>query len=132
MSMERKTLLRLLLLLALCPREVEQIAAEKLKAKAMKVGELKKGIARLGDIDKVIFEKEASSSRPMPKLWWNGTSKKTGGKQQAPKQQEEPRDPSYRDVVMQKFNPRALGRGDVIDVTLGLYQVIRAKENVFS
>ena len=94
----------------------EKIAAEKTKAKAMKVGELKKALQDMGISTKSFFEK-SEFVQAYAEALVDGTSKKKVG-QQTPKE-DEPYDPSYRDVVMQKFNPQVLGRGSVIDVSLG-------------
>ncbi len=94
----------------------EKIAAEKQKAKSMKVGELKKALQDMGISTKSFFEK-SEFVQAYAEALVDGRSKKKAGKQGTAKQ-DEPFDPSYRDVVMQKFNSRALGSGKVIDVTL--------------
>jgi succinate dehydrogenase/fumarate reductase-like Fe-S protein len=96
----------------------EKMEKELNKAKSMKVGELKKALQDMGISTKSFFEKtefvkayaEAMVDGP-PK-----TKAGTGGGAQQPKEEY---DPSYQDVVMQKFDPRQLLSSPVIDIRLG-------------
>mmetsp|Transcript_7546 Transcript_7546/g.16068 ORF Transcript_7546/g.16068 Transcript_7546/m.16068 type:complete len:253 (-) Transcript_7546:124-882(-) len=101
----------------------ERIKEEMDRLKSMKVGDLRKKLNELGISTKSFFEKsefvralaEATVDGVKKSDTTAGTSSNGGGGRE-----EEERDPSYRDVVMQKFNPRALGvGGSVIDVRLG-------------
>ena len=97
----------------------ERIQEEMHKANTMKVGELKKELEARGIRTTSFFEK-SEFTRAYAEAVVDNVSKKTSASQQAASQ-EEPLDPSYRDVTTQKFNardPRLLS-GVVIDVSLG-------------
>lgn len=98
----------------------ERIDEEKAKAKSKKVGELKKELQDMGISTKSFFEK-SEFVQAYAEAMVDGPPKSRAGssRRQASPQQEEKYDPSYRDVVMQKFDPRLLGRSPIIDVTLG-------------
>lgn len=83
------------------------------KAKKMKVGELKKELQSRGISTKSFFEKSEFVKAYAQAVADN----KTGGGGSGPRP-EEPRDPSYKDVVMQKMSQNALMGERVIDVML--------------
>ena len=90
----------------------ERIHSEMEKAKSMKVGDLKKELKALGVSTKSFFEK-SEFVRAYAEAIVDGKQKRNA------QQQEEVRDPSYRDVIMQKMNARdpRLLQGTIIDVT---------------
>ena len=102
----------------------EKIKAEMEKCKSMKVGDLKKELQSLGVSTKSFFEK-TEFVKALAEARVDGVKKKSGAGQgfgRGQKQEEdEPYDPSYRDVVMQKMSgdPRAMMRGPLIDIQLG-------------
>jgi hypothetical protein len=83
------------------------------KAQAMKVAELRSALQEMGVSTKSFFEKSEFVKAYADAVADGKTASGTGSRR------EEPYDPSYRDVVMQKFNgrdPRLLEGGKVIDV----------------
>lgn len=94
----------------------DKIYAEKTKANQKKVGELKKELEAMGISTKSFFEKTEFVQAYAEAMVDGPPKQKAGRRRQA--QEEEKYDPSYRDVVMQKFDPRLLGRSPVIDVSL--------------
>lgn len=106
----------------------EKIKAEMEKCKAMKVGDLKKELQSLGVSTKSFFEK-SEFVKALAEARVDGVKKRGGAGQgfgrgsSQPQEEDEPYDPSYRDVVMQKMNvdPRdpRMGRGPLIDIKLG-------------
>ena len=105
----------------------EKIKAEMEKCKAMKVGDLKKELQSLGVSTKSFFEK-SEFVKALAEARVDGVKKRGGagqgfGRGSQPQEEDEPYDPSYRDVVMQKMNvdPRdpRMGRGPLIDIKLG-------------
>lgn len=100
----------------------EKIKAEMEKIKSMKVLEMKKELNDLGVSTKSFFEKtefvKALAEARVDGVKNRPGESRAGGRQE----QEEEYDPSYRDVVMQKFNmdPRDPSmRGPLIDIRLG-------------
>jgi hypothetical protein len=92
----------------------ERIKEEVMKANEFKVGDLKKKLQEMGIPTKSFFEKP-EFVKAYAEAVVDGVSAgtKNGVK-------EEPFDPSYRDVAMQKFDPNSLqARLGVIDVSLG-------------
>lgn len=86
------------------------------KAKTMKVGELKKELTDRGISTKSFFEKSEFVKAYAEAIADNKSGGGGGGGRRA--RPEEPRDPSYRDVVMQKMGPgRDMGQR-VIDVVV--------------
>ena len=105
----------------------EKIKAEMEKCKSMKVGDLKKELQSLGVSTKSFFEK-SEFVKALAEARVDGVKKRGGagqgfGRGSQPQEEDEPYDPSYRDVVMQKMNidPRdpRMGRGPLIDIKLG-------------
>ena len=106
----------------------EKIKAEMEKCKSMKVGDLKKELQSLGVSTKSFFEK-SEFVKALAEARVDGVKKRGGAGQgfgrgsSQPPEEDEPYDPSYRDVVMQKMNvdPRdpRMGRGSLIDIKLG-------------
>ena len=106
--------------------EIFQQAME--TAKAMKVGELKKelqdrGIATGTFIEKSDFVKAYANAiaDDIPKKSSSSSSSSSKAKGSASKKKpaaEEPMDPSYRDVVTQKFDKRRLMGQSVIDISI--------------
>lgn len=105
----------------------EKIKAEMEKCKTMKVGDLKKELQSLGVSTKSFFEK-SEFVKALAEARVDGVKKRGGagqgfGRGSQPQEEDEPYDPSYRDVVMQKMNvdPRdpRMGRGPLIDIQLG-------------
>ena len=105
----------------------EKIKAEMEKCKTMKVGDLKKELQSLGVSTKSFFEK-SEFVKALAEARVDGVKKRGGagqgfGRGSQPQEEDEPYDPSYRDVVMQKMNvdPRdpRMGRGPLIDIKLG-------------
>ena len=98
----------------------ERIQEEMAKANAMKVGDLKKELESRGISTKSFFEKSefvrAYAEAVVDSVQKGATSTGTrnGAKQPV---QDEPYDSSYRDVAVQKLDPRQLS-GMVIDVKL--------------
>jgi predicted HTH domain antitoxin len=84
------------------------------KAKAMKVGELKKELSDRGISTKSFFEK-SEFIKAYAEVVADNKSGPGGSKARGA---EEPHDPSYRDVVMQKMSSGALMGQPVIDVML--------------
>ena len=96
----------------------EKLEAAKAKAKAMKVGELKKALQDIGISTKSFFEKSEFVNAYAEAMVDGKKQTARAGKRQTP-QQDEPHDPSYRDVTMRKVDRRELLLGPgVIDVTL--------------
>jgi len=90
------------------------------KAKAMKVGELRKELQSMGVSTKSFFEK-SEFVRAYAEAVADG--KKAGGAgagKKAAADDDEPRDPSYRDVAVQKIGREnvLLSKGKVIDIKL--------------
>jgi len=85
-------------------------------ASKMKVGELKKDLESRGISTKSFFEK-SEFVKAYATAVADGTAKKGGSPGAA--SQDEPFDPSYRDVSVSKFNPRSLLGQRVIDVQVG-------------
>jgi len=103
----------------------EKIKAEMEKCKSMKVGDLKKELQSLGVSTKSFFEK-TEFVKALAEARVDGVKKRGGAGQGfgrgQPKEQDEPYDPSYRDVVMQKMSGDARDprmRGPLIDIQLG-------------
>ena len=102
----------------------EKIKVEMEKCKSMQVGDLKKELQLFGVSTKSFFEK-TEFVKALAEARVDGVKKRGGAGQGfgrgQPKEQDEPYDPSYRDVVMQKMSgdPRAMMRGPLIDVQLG-------------
>lgn len=92
------------------------------KCKSMKVGELKKELESYGISTKSFFEKSefvraVAEARVdgVSKTDGGGSGRRSGGAKNAAR--EEPRDPSYRDVVVTKFQGgKGMLTGKVIDV----------------
>jgi hypothetical protein len=94
------------------------------EAKAMKVGDLKKelkdrGISTASFLEKTEFVK-AYAGAIADKIPKGASSSSSSSKSKAStkKKAEEPKDPSYRDVVTQKFDKRRLMGQSVIDVSI--------------
>lgn len=83
------------------------------KAKTMKVGELKKELTDRGISTKSFFEKTE-----FVKAYAEAIADNKKGSGGAGPKREEPRDPSYRDVAMQKISKGSLAGQRVIDVML--------------
>ena len=95
----------------------ERIKEEINKANELKVGELKKKLQGMGISTKSFFEKyEFVKAYAEAVVDGVGTGASGAGKGSSTVN-EEPYDSSYRDVVMQKFDPRML-RESVIDIRL--------------
>lgn len=95
----------------------ERLQEEMEKCKSMKVSDLKKELESYGISTKSYFEK-SEFVRAVAEARVDGVTKQAGGSSSGGQQREEPRDPSYRDVVVSKFSEdskMALG-GTVIDV----------------
>ena len=93
----------------------ERIKKEMEKANSMKVGELKKELKNMGVSTKSFFEK-SEFVKAYAEAVVDGAKKKAGASSRS---QEEEYDPSYRDVVVQKFDARSqqlLLRGTLIDI----------------
>merc|ERR1712071_249636 len=101
------------------PSREELIAKEIIDIeKNMKIGEMKTELKAMGIPTRSFFEK-SEFVQALAKARVDGKQKAAGG---GGSQQDEPFDPSYRDVVMQKFTGGGLrfgGFSDVIDVRLG-------------
>jgi len=85
------------------------------QAQGMKVGELKKELQNRGVSTKSFFEK-TEFVKAYAEAVADGTQKKGT---RAAAAQDEPYDPSYRDVAVSKFDPIALRGQRIIDVQLG-------------
>lgn len=81
------------------------------KAKKMKVGELKKELQGRGISTKSFFEKTE-----FVKAYAEAVADNKSGKGGPGPRPEEPRDPSYKDVVMQKMSQGAMMGQSVIDI----------------
>jgi hypothetical protein len=98
------------------PREV-RLKEEMKKAKGMKVGDLKKKLQEFGVSTKSFFEK-SEFVKAYAEAIVDGVQKKKGS---ARATQQEDFDPSYRDVVVQKFDRMSQQRllsGTLIDIKL--------------
>ncbi|KAL7524822.1 hypothetical protein ACHAXR_000729 [Thalassiosira sp. AJA248-18] len=96
----------------------ERLEKEMETCKKMKVGELKKELESYGISTKSFFEK-SEFVRAVAEVRVDGPPKKssTGPNGASGRVEEEPRDPSYRDVVVTKFQGQGmLGGGKLIDV----------------
>jgi anti-sigma28 factor (negative regulator of flagellin synthesis) len=96
----------------------EKLEMELNKANRMKVGELKKALQDLGISTKSFFEK-TEFVKAYAEAMVDGPPKKKAGTGGGGQQTKEEYDPSYRDVVMQKFDPRQLLSNRIIDIRLG-------------
>lgn len=96
----------------------QKIIEEKLKCDNMKVSELKKELESLGISTKSFFEK-SEFVQALAEARVDGVNKNSS-RSQKKSSRDEPYDPSYRDVIMQKMNdPRALAAGgSIIDIRL--------------
>jgi len=94
----------------------EEIQAEMEKANKLRVGELKKKLEELGVNTKVFLEKP-EFVKAYAEAIVDGVKppEKTAKKAETKKEE---RDPSYRDVVTQKLDPRMMS-GKVIDIKSG-------------
>jgi hypothetical protein len=95
---------------------IERIKEEMEKAKNMKVGDLKAELKQRGISTKSFFEK-SEFARAYAEAVVDGVNKSASA---GARRDDEPYDPEYRDVVVQKMgraDPRVL-QGTVIDVTL--------------
>ena len=86
------------------------------KAKTMKVGELKKELTSRGISTASFFEKTEFVKAYAEAI---ADNKQGGGGSSSSRPRDEPRDPSYRDVNMQKINKGSMMGQKVIDVMLG-------------
>ena len=95
----------------------KRIKEEMEKCVKLKVGELKKELENAGVSTKSYFEK-SEFVRAVSELRVDGPPKKPDGSRSSGKVEEEPRDPSYRDVVVTKFqgNMKAMLGAGYIDV----------------
>ncbi len=99
-----------------------RIQKEMDKCKSMKVGELKKELESYGISTKSFFEKSefvraVAEARVdgVSETGGSGSGRRTAGAKNA--EREEPRDPSYRDVIVTKFQGgKGMLTGKVIDV----------------
>jgi hypothetical protein len=98
----------------------ERLKQEMEKAKAMKVGALKKELQSLGVSTKSFFEK-SEFVKAYAEAVVDGVTQKQGARGRGAGAQEEASDPTYRDVVMKKMDARdpTMLQGTVIDVTAG-------------
>lgn len=99
----------------------DQIKAEKEKCRGMKVGELKKELTDLGISTKSFFEK-TEFVNALAEARVDGVKKARSRAGRSRQESAGGNDPSYRDVVMQKFNfdPRdPRNSGVLIDISLG-------------
>ena len=80
----------------------KRIKEEMEKCVKLKVGELKKELENAGVSTKSYFEK-SEFVRAVSELRVDGPPKKPDGSRSSGRVEEEPRDPSYRDVVVTKF-----------------------------
>jgi hypothetical protein len=91
----------------------------------MKVGELRTVLADRGISTKSFFEKtefvkayaEVIADNKGSTATGSAKAKASGGAGQRARKQDEPRDPSYRDVTMQKIDRRQLIGTTVIDTS---------------
>lgn len=92
----------------------DRIKEEMAKAQSMKVGDLKKQLQARGVSTKSFFEK-SEFVKAYAEAVVDGVSSKSSGTAAS----DEPYDPEYRDVVMQKMNPAdpRMLQGTIIDVT---------------
>ena len=90
----------------------EKITQEIEKIKSMKVGEIKDELKSMGISTKSFFEK-TEFVKALAEARVDGKKK---GKSQPPEEEEEEYDPSYKDVIMQKFNGPSLRLGSMYDV----------------
>jgi len=95
----------------------ERIQQEMEKCKKLKVGELKKELESYGVSTKSFFEK-SEFVRAVAEARVDGPKKSaSSGGPRGGRVEEEPRDPSYRDVIVTKFSGgKALMDGSLIDV----------------
>jgi len=100
----------------------EQLEKEMEKCKKMKVGELKKELESYGVSTKSYFEK-SEFVRAVAEARVDGPPKSSTGRASSgggSRVEDEPRDPSYRDVIVTKFpegsKAAMLGGGKLIDV----------------
>lgn len=99
----------------------DKIKAETEKAKKMKVGDIKKDLEGRGISTKSFFEKSEFVKAYAEAVVDGVKGKATGNRRAAPPPPEEEKfDPSYRDVIMQKFDARdpRLMQSKIIDVRL--------------
>ena len=91
------------------------------EAKAMRVGELRAALEERGISTKSFFEKSEFIKAYAEEIADGGSSagRGVGGRrrQKQQRRREEPRDPSYRDVAMQKFDRKQIIGINVIDTT---------------
>lgn len=93
----------------------ERIQEEMDKCKKVKVGELKKELESYGISTKSFFEK-SEFVRAVAEVRVDGPKKSANGATSGGRVEEEPRDPSYRDVIVTKFNAPGEIFGKLIDV----------------
>lgn len=86
------------------------------EAKSMKVKDLKKELQDRGISTASFFEKSEFVKAYADAVADNQTKASSSGKK--PGRTDDPRDPSYRDVVTQKFDRRRLQGQSVIDISL--------------
>lgn len=100
----------------------ERLKKEMENCQAMKAGELRKELQSYGISTKSFFEK-SEFVKACAEARVNGAKKSGGSSGGGPRAKEEPFDPSYRDVVMQKMGQdqkmALLSRSSIIDVRLG-------------
>jgi len=94
----------------------EKIKDEMEKCKKMKVGELKKELESIGVSTKSFFEK-SEFVRAVAEARVDGVKNKRKASR-SKSSRDEAYDSSYRDVTMQKMDPRTLGMSPVIDIRL--------------
>jgi hypothetical protein len=102
----------------------DRIKEEMGKASGMSVSDLKKELGKMGVSTKSFFEKSefvrAYAEAVVDGVGVNGNRREAGGGSSQSASDDEPYDPEYRDVVMQKMgksDPRLL-QGTVIDIRL--------------
>jgi len=100
----------------------KRLEVEIAKCQGMKIGELKKELEALGISTTTFFEK-SEFVRALAEARVDGVQGRSGsskGTSSTKKKADEVYDPTYRDVVMQKFkmDPRDVRMGSVIDVRL--------------
>lgn len=97
---------------------LQKIMEEKIRCDKLKVSELKKELESLGISTKSFFEK-TEFVQALAEARVDGVDKKSS-RNQKKTSRNEPYDPSYRDVIMQKMtDPRALAAGgSIIDIRL--------------
>eukprot|EP01083_Nonionella_stella_P243720 848983_1 len=100
----------------------ERLKKEMENCQAMKAGELRKELQSYGISTKSFFEK-SEFVKACAEARVNGAKKSGGSSGGGPRAKEEPFDPSYRDVVMQKMGQdqkmALLSRSSIINVRLG-------------